>query len=57
MSVVSFPKTSGGKQTHSRSRDEARAAGQAAIDAPFQRKLIALDAERGTGFSFLHGTR
>ena len=45
MSVVPFPKTSGGKQTQSRSRDKARAAGQAAIDAPYKRKLIAFDAE------------
>ena len=46
MSVVPFPKTSEGKQTRSRSRDKAtRAAGQAAIDAPYKRKLIAFDAE------------
>ena len=35
-----------GKQKRSRSRDKAtRAAGQAAIDAPYKRKLIAFDAE------------
>jgi hypothetical protein len=46
MSIVPFPKTSKGKQTWSRSRDKAtRAAGQAAIDAPYKRKLIAFDAE------------
>jgi hypothetical protein len=46
MSVVPFPKTSEGKQTRSRSRDKAtRAAGQAAIDAPYKRKLIAFDAD------------
>ena len=46
MSVVPFPKTSEGKQTRSRSPDKAtRAAGQAAIDAPYKRKLIAFDAE------------
>ena len=46
MSVVPFSKTSEGKQKRSRSRDEAtRAAGQAAIDAPYKRKLIAFDAE------------
>ena len=38
MSVVPFPKTSGGKQTQSRSRDKARA-------APYKRKLIAFDTE------------
>jgi Lon protease-like protein len=46
MSVVPFSKTSEGKQKRSRSRDKAtRAAGQAAIDAPYKRKLIAFDAE------------
>jgi hypothetical protein len=46
MSIVPFPKTSEGKQTRSRSRDKAtRAAGQAAIDAPYKRKLIAFDAD------------
>ena len=46
MSVVPFPKTSEGKQTRSRSPDKAtRAAGQAAIDAPYKRKLIAFDAD------------
>ena len=45
MSIVLFPKTSEGKP-RSRSRDKAtRAAGQAAIDAPHKRKLIAFDAE------------
>jgi hypothetical protein len=46
MSLVPFSKTSEGKQKRSRSRDKAtRAAGQAAIDAPYKRKLIAFDAE------------
>jgi hypothetical protein len=45
MSVVPFPKTSGGKPTRSRSRDQAQAAGQATIDAPYKRKLIAFDGE------------
>ena len=46
MSVVPFSKTSEGKQKRSRSWDKAtRAAGQAAIDAPYKRKLIAFDAE------------
>jgi hypothetical protein len=46
MSVVPFSNTSEGKQKRSRSRDKAtRAAGQAAIDAPYKRKLIAFDAE------------
>jgi hypothetical protein len=46
MSIVSFPKTSERKQTRSRSLNKGtRAAGQAAIDAPYKRKLIAFDAE------------
>jgi hypothetical protein len=46
MSVVPSSNTSEGKQKRSRSRDKAtRAAGQAAIDAPYKRKLIAFDAE------------
>jgi hypothetical protein len=53
MSVVPFPKTSGGKQTPSRSRDKARAPGQAAIDAPYKRKLIAFDAETWHGLQLL----
>ena len=46
MSVVPFPKTSEGKQKRSQNAGKAtRAAGQAAIDAPYKRKLIAFDAE------------
>ena len=46
MSIFPFPKTSERKQARSPSQDKAtRAAGQAAIDAPYKRKLIAFDAE------------